>query len=105
MKRRLYVSPRADQDIDEQFAYIAQADLDAALRFYDAAFETFDSLLQMPLKGALRHFQNPRLPTLRLWFVQGFEKHLIFYQVQPEIIEIVRVLHASRDIEQLLGTD
>jgi toxin ParE1/3/4 len=102
MKRRLFVSPRADQDIDEQFAYIAQDDLATAVRFLEAASQTFDDLLALPFKGTVRHFTRAELADLRLWFVQGFEKHLIFYRVTSEAVIIVRVLHSSRNLERVL---
>jgi toxin ParE1/3/4 len=34
--------------------------------------------------------------------VKGFEKHLIFYRQRETGIEIVRVLHAARDVEAIL---
>jgi len=103
MKRRLLISPRANQDIDEQFAYLAQENLATAVQFYDAAFQTFDDLLLRPFKGAAREFAHAELADLRLWFVQGFEKCLIFYRVTDSAVMIVRVLHSSRDLENMLG--
>ncbi len=50
MKRRLLISPRANQDIDEQFAYLAEENFATAVQFYDAAFQTFDDLLLRPFK-------------------------------------------------------
>ena len=35
--------------------------------------------------------------------VQGFEKHLVFYRPTEAGIEIVRVLHAARDIAAVLA--
>ena len=37
MTRRIVIRPRASVDLDEQFAYIAGNNFDAALRFFDAA--------------------------------------------------------------------
>ena len=31
--------------------------------------------------------------------VHGFDKHLIFYRLIPEGIELIRVYHAARDID------
>jgi plasmid stabilization system protein ParE len=33
---------------------------------------------------------------------QGFEKHLIFYRPIAEGIKVVRVIHAARDIPEIL---
>jgi toxin ParE1/3/4 len=40
MTKRIVITPRASQDIDEHFAYIAQNNPDAALRFFDAVRQT-----------------------------------------------------------------
>src|SRR5262245_19640505 len=102
MKRRLVLSPRADQDIDEQFTYFAEHDPATAMRFYDAAFRTFNDLLLQPFQGATRKFRHKALADLRIWFIQGFEKHLIFYQVTERRLLVVRVLHSSRNLEDIL---
>jgi toxin ParE1/3/4 len=52
--------------------------------------------------GRLDPVSNPRLEGLRKWSVKGFEKHLIFYLSFDDYIEIVRILHAARDIEVIL---
>ena len=40
-----------------------------------------------------------------MWQVRGFEKHLIFYRPIKDGIEIIRVLHASRDLVAVLDED
>ena len=37
--------------------------------------------------------------------VRGFAKYLLFYRETPEGIELVRVLHAARDIGAALGEE
>jgi hypothetical protein len=53
MTRRILIKPRASVDLDEQFAYIAANNFDAALRFFDSARQTFSQLAQMPGIGSL----------------------------------------------------
>jgi len=101
VKRSISLSPQADRDIDELFSYLAQDSLDAAVRFLTGVQEAFELLSAMPEIGSLQHFDNPALRGLRAWPVKDFEKHLIFYRVTPRRIEIIRVLHASRDLEDL----
>ena len=36
-----------------------------------------------------------------MWPVRGFEKHVIFYRPVATGIDVVRVLHAARDIEAI----
>ena len=56
----------------------------------------------MPELGAARSFANPKLAGLRMWPIKGFEKQLVFYRPVKEGIEVIRVLHAARDIGPLL---
>lgn len=79
MTRRIVIRPRASVDLDEQFAYIAANNFDAALKFFDATRQTFSQLAQMPGIGSLYNIENLRLVGLRKWAVRGFDKHLIFY--------------------------
>lgn len=102
MTKSIIIAPRASQDIDEHFAYIAQNNSDAALRFFDATRQTFARLAQMPGMGRLYPVQNSRLEGLRRFPVKGFENYLIFYLSFLDHIEIVRILNASRDLEEVL---
>lgn len=103
MKWRLALKPQADRDINNQFEYIAKDNLEAAIRFYEAAFSTFDVLLTNPNIGPARDFENPQLKDIRIWLVKGFEKYLVFYRATDGLVEILRVLHASRDIDRILS--
>lgn len=101
MTRRVIITPRANQDIDELFAFIAQDNFDAALRFFDSTRLTFSQLAKTPGMGSLYKVINPRLTGLRKWAVKGFDKYLIFYQYSDEYVEVVRLLHAGRDISAI----
>ena len=105
MKLRLALKPQADRDINNQFEYIAKDNLEAAIRFYEAAFRAFDVLLTNPNIGPARDFENQQLKDIRIWLVKGFEKHLIFYRATDELVEILRVLHAARDIDSILSDE
>ncbi len=100
------VLPAADTDLDDQAAYLArEASLEIALRFYDAAAASFEQIARMPGLGERRQTANSRLEGLRVWRIQGFEKHLIFYRTVADGIEIVRVLHGARDLDRLLESE
>lgn len=102
---QLFISELADQDIDRHFSYIAENNLDAAVKLYDAMFKSFDLLQSSPKIGVKCQFSHPKLVELRQWHVKGFKKYLIFYREGFGSIEIVRVLHSSRDLEQALIED
>ena len=40
-----------------------------------------------------------------MWRVQRFDQHLIFYRPVAEGIEVIRVLHSSRDLAAVLDED
>jgi toxin ParE1/3/4 len=76
----------------------------SALRFSDAAQESFEPLAQTPTLGSPRPGYAPEIPELRQWRIKGFEDYLIFYRPLPQAdgVEIVRVLHGKRNIPYLL---
>jgi toxin ParE1/3/4 len=65
----------------------------------------FLQIAQMPSLGKQRDFSNPLLKEIRMWFVKGFEKHLVIYRQTENGIEIVRLLHSARDIESILSEE
>jgi toxin ParE1/3/4 len=46
-----------------------------------------------------------RLVGLRRVPVKGFEKYLLFYTPRIGDIDVVRVLHAARDIQRIFESD
>ena len=45
------------------------------------------------------------LRGVRVWQVRGFENYLVFYQPTQRGIEVIRLLHAARDIEGILADE
>lgn len=76
----------------------------AAERFLGAAEAVFDLLARTQL-GALRKYLSPRLTGLRMWPIRKFQRLLIFYRPLKDGIEVVRVLHSSRDIAAALENE
>jgi len=101
--KRLRIRPRADRDIDEAFAFIARDNHLAAIRFLEAVEESFLLLQKQSGIGSRRWAHVPLLKHTRMLGVTGFRKHLIFYIEHPTHIEIVRLLHAARDIPAIFG--
>jgi toxin ParE1/3/4 len=81
---------------------VDQGKVRTAGRFIDALEKAFDHLSQMPELGALGNFRNPGLSGIRVWPLSGFEKILIFYRPSDESLDVIRVLHSSRDIAGIL---
>ncbi len=101
MTKRVRLTPRARDDIIEGALYIAGDNPDAAERFLTAVERTFETLTHSPRIGANRTFADPRLEGVRMFPVTGFRNHLIFYRPTGTAVEVIRVLHAARDIKRL----
>ena len=90
-------------DLDEfAVALTRNAGADVALRFLDSAEKTLERLAAMPASGGLYECDNPLLKGLRHASIRGFPNHYLFYFERPETIELIRVLHAKRDISRVL---
>jgi toxin ParE1/3/4 len=103
MSPTVYKTPLAAADLIEIASFIAEDNLDAVERFLDAAEETFAHLAAMPLMGRTVPFQHPQAQDMRVWRVRGVANYLIFYRAVAQGIEVIRVLHAARDIEGLFA--
>lgn len=98
-------TPQAVVDVIELAEYIARDSKLACLRFIEATEATFAQLARHPGLGTIGEFDSPDLVGVRRWRIQGFRRYLVFYRETPESIEIVRVIHGSRDIESLFGEE
>ncbi len=97
------VRPKADHDLDDQAYYLAtQAGPELGHRFLLAAHETFGLLATQPHIGWHPRLVHPDLTSLRVFPVSGFKKMLVFYQPLPNGVEILRVVHSSRNLRALL---
>ena len=105
MTVKIVKHPIVHLDIVDQAVFIADDNPQAAERFIDAVEEAFKLLASRPGIGSLRRFRNKTLEGIRMWPVKGFEKHLIFYRPRVKSIEIIRVLHGARDIDQIFEQD
>jgi toxin ParE1/3/4 len=93
---RLLKRPEAENDLDEIWWYIAQDSPDHADRFLDRLQERLLALADFPKMGRSRDDIQAGLRS------QPVGNYLIFYFPLADGIEIVRVLHGSRDVESLL---
>jgi toxin ParE1/3/4 len=83
--------PRAADDLIEIWDYIADDSVARADAFIDDADAKFRLLAEQPMLGRSREELAPGLRSV------SFGRYLIFYEVIPDGIAIVRVLHSARD--------
>lgn len=100
------IRPLADRDVDGQLAHLAgEAGERTALAFLEGLESTFRLLVAHPELGSARALADSRLAGLRVHPVRGFPRVLVFYLTEDSVLEVVRVLHSSRDVKGLLGDD
>ena len=105
MKRgSIRFSDLAVADILEQADwYEIQSGPKLARQWDRAVTSTTMRIATAPKSGALCQFKAEQLQGTRRIPVAGFPKHLIFYQVNPRGIVILRVVHGARDLESLFS--
>jgi toxin ParE1/3/4 len=87
-------------DYREIVSHLAEVNPDAADRFCGAVEETLQLLPRFPELGRLAGF--PLAPNVRRWGISGFRNYVLFYQVRPEGLLIVRLLHGAQDLPPLV---
>jgi len=92
---QLRISPRAREDLLEIWSYVAEESETNADGFIDKIHETMELLAGQPGLGRHREELAPGIQS----FPVG--RYIIFYRVLSNAIEIVRVLHGARDIENI----
>jgi plasmid stabilization system protein ParE len=98
---RYQFTPQAVDDLFEIWSYIARDSVGAANRLEAAVYTACALLAEGPLRGSTRE-DITRLP-LRFWTVQAFPNYIIVYDPHTDPLQIIRILHARRDIQAILG--
>lgn len=101
------VKAAAQIDLREILVYLGENNPQRAVRFANALIQTLEQLVAMPHLGSPRENLSPRFRNVRQWPVKDFRSYLIFYQpfASSNGIEILRVLHTSRDAAAHLADD
>jgi toxin ParE1/3/4 len=95
------VRPRALDDLAEIWAYIADDSSDQADAFVDLVDNKFQALSRRPRLGRRRPELSPDIDIRSL----AVGRYVVFYLPLSHGIEVVRVLHGSRDIESIFENE
>jgi plasmid stabilization system protein ParE len=98
MYTNYYLSPIAEQDIDEIVTYLAQENFTAAHLFLDSLYTAMENLAKYPDIGHLREDLTDK--SVKFW---TFKWHYLIIYTPQTPIEIVRVLSGYRDLISLIG--
>ena len=93
---RVRRTEQAEVDLLEIAFYIAQDDVNSAHRFLERIDRQCRLIAQSPEIGRRRDELSPGLRSF------PFGNYMIFYR-HTQHIEVIRVLHAARDIENIFG--
>lgn len=96
---KVFRTKQAVQDLDDIWFHIAQDSVSAADRWIDVLLDKAQSLAEDPLIGRSR---AEVLPDVRSLPVKAY---MLYYRPIAGGIELVRVLHSSRDIDATLDKD
>lgn len=97
MALRLDRSPQANLDERDIWLSIAPDNIAAADRFIADLHDAEERLMEFPQLGRAR----PQLgEAVRSWVLGSY---LIIYRVTPSAVEVLRILHGARDIDDPLA--
>lgn len=96
--KRYVLTPSAKRDVNDIWDYIANDNIEAADRVLDALESAMVKLAKNPGIGHWREELTDK--RHRFWLVHSY---LIVYRHEAKPLQIVRVLHAARDVQSLLG--
>jgi toxin ParE1/3/4 len=104
MNRRVHKKPGVERDLIQHFIYIGHYNESAALRFLKEAELAFAQIADTPGIGAVLDSLDPRLQNIRYTTIsRRFRNYLIFYRIEENFIEILAIIHGTRDLPNLLS--
>lgn len=95
-ERRIFRSPAADQDLIDIWLHIASDSKAAADKVYARIVERIFDLEDFSQSGPQRLEIAADVRSLTVM------SYLILYRVEPDRIEIIRIIHGARDLTSLL---
>jgi toxin ParE1/3/4 len=101
MSKTVNKRDKAKLAIIEIADHLGEANILVGARFIDAVQQTLAFLVSMPEIAGVWESSHPRLQGIRVWPVDGFPNHLLFYRPISCGIDLIFVCHATRDIELL----
>src|SRR6267378_3293521 len=96
--KRFILTPRARQDVSEIWDYIADDNIEAADRVL-AALES--AMIKLAKNPGIGHWREELSDKRHRFFL--VYSYLIVYRHETKPLQIIRVLHAARDVQSILG--
>jgi toxin ParE1/3/4 len=96
--KRFILTPRAKQDINDIWDYIAGDNIEAADRVLGALE---NAMIKLAMNPGLGHWREVLTNKRHRFFL--VYSYLIVYRHTTKPMQIIRVLHAARDVQSILG--
>ncbi|HZB88275.1 MAG TPA: type II toxin-antitoxin system RelE/ParE family toxin [Terracidiphilus sp.] len=93
-------TPRALEDLDYIWTYIARENLSAADRVQEAILAAAARLARHPHLGSRRTDITDR--PVRFWILPRFPNFVLVYRPETQPLQVVAVLHNKRNLPSLL---
>ena len=97
--KRYVLTPSAKRDVNDIWDYIANDSIEAADRVLDALESAMVKLAKTPGVG---HWREELADKRHRFFL--VYSYLIVYRHEAKPLQFVRILHAARDVQSVLGT-
>ena len=97
MTARVAVTPAANADIDDIWEFVWRGNPTAADGIIGKVYDVFEALAENPRMGPIRDELRGKL---RSFPISG-TPFVVFYRPSRDGITVLRVIHASRDIERV----
>lgn len=101
MLRAVYFAS-ARKDIVEIAHFIAADSVEVGHRFYEMVDRTVEEVRGFPSMGRLWRPRSARLGEVRFIPVRTFRQYLLFYRERANRVEVLRVMHGSRNLMRVL---
>lgn len=100
MPTSFQLTPRALDDIDGIWDYIARENVNAANRVESAIFSACRSLALHPLLGSKR--SEIALLPVRFWTITRFPNFIVIYRPDTKPLQVIAVLRGKRNLKAIL---
>ncbi|MCK5242229.1 type II toxin-antitoxin system RelE/ParE family toxin [bacterium] len=93
---KVFITAEAKKDLLEMWLYIAEENIKAADRFLEKIDKKIKMISRNPAMGIKRQELASQIRSLVA------DKYVVFYLIRKNQIDIIRVLHASRDVNSII---
>jgi toxin ParE1/3/4 len=95
--KQFVLTPLASRDLNEIWEYLSEDNIEAADRMLAAIEKAMQKLARQPGIGHLREDLADRRHRFLL-----VHSYLIVYRTSTKPLQVIRVLHAARDVQTIL---